>query len=78
MAGSLPPSRTAMAISRPIFVKDFAALGVRLALLCLIFAHLEWPDINEKPPGCFCYIVYYSTIRTLCATGVAAFFGFFS
>ena len=72
--GSLPPSRTAIAISRPIFVKTLPRSASALPFLCLIFAHLEWPDIRKKPPGYFCYINYYSTMRTLHATGDVHFF----
>ena len=43
--GSAPPIRAATVISRPIFVAILAFKASVLPFLCLIFAHLECPDI---------------------------------
>src|SRR5580698_9601438 len=40
-----PPLRAAIMISLMIRVNDFPRLASRAAFLCLIVAHLEWPDI---------------------------------
>ena len=45
LSGLEPPSRTAIAISRPILVKILPRAASALPFLFLIFAHLEWPDI---------------------------------
>ena len=44
-AGSPPPMRAAVAISRISFVKTFPRLASMAPFLRLIVAHLEWPDI---------------------------------
>ena len=43
--GSVPPAFTATVISRLIFVVIFAFNASFLPFLCLIFDHLECPDI---------------------------------
>jgi hypothetical protein len=42
---SPPPSRAATSTWRISLAKTLAALLVVAAFLCLIVAHLEWPDI---------------------------------
>src|ERR1017187_1582085 len=44
-SGSPPPTRAAMVISRITFVKMRPRLASVAAFLCLIVAHLEWPDM---------------------------------
>src|SRR5580658_8280692 len=46
-SGSPPPERAAMVISLMMRVKILPRLASRAPFLCLIVAHLEWPDINE-------------------------------
>src|SRR5687767_1571813 len=46
-ATSPPPIRAAMDISRMILVKILPRLASRAPFLCLIEAHLEWPDIQK-------------------------------
>ena len=43
--GSGPPSRTAMEISFPILVKTLARCASVFSFLCIMFFHLECPDI---------------------------------
>src|SRR5882762_7176929 len=45
-SGSPPPTRAAMVISRISFVKMRPRLASVAAFLCLIVAHLEWPDME--------------------------------
>src|SRR4051794_18640188 len=45
MSGSPPPSRAATWIARASFVKCAPRRASTTAFLCLIDAHLEWPDI---------------------------------
>src|SRR5262245_13882413 len=48
-AGSPPPSRAAMDISRMIFVKILPRLASSAPFLCLMECHLECPDIASSP-----------------------------
>src|SRR3954468_19569739 len=45
-SGSPPPSRAATWIARASFVKCAPRRWSTTAFLCLIDAHLEWPDID--------------------------------
>ena len=44
-SSSPPPSRAAVVIARASFVKSLPRRESTIAFLCLIDAHLEWPDI---------------------------------
>ena len=44
-SSSPPPSRAAVVIARASFVKSLPRRESTTAFLCLIDAHLEWPDI---------------------------------
>ena len=46
LAGSPPPERAATLISRMILVKILPRLESLAAFLCLVVAHLEWPDME--------------------------------
>src|SRR5436190_22331231 len=47
-SGSPPPSFAATVIARASFVKSLPRRESTIAFLCLIDAHLEWPDISER------------------------------
>src|SRR5271170_3781891 len=47
-SGSPPPWRAAMVISRMRRVKILPRLASRAPFLCLIVAHLEWPDMGTS------------------------------
>src|SRR5438552_16626818 len=47
MSGSPPPPRAATVSSLMIREKIFPRLASRAPFLCLIEAHLEWPDMSE-------------------------------
>ena len=49
LAGSGPPSFTAITISRPIIVKIFPFFASFFSFLCLILANFECPDIFFSP-----------------------------
>ena len=44
-SSSPPPSRAAVVIARASFVKSLPLRESTIAFLCLIDAHLEWPDM---------------------------------
>src|SRR4051794_12220397 len=48
MSGSPPPSRAATWIARASFVKWAPRRASTAAFLCLIDAHLEWPDMAAQ------------------------------
>src|SRR3954454_15177838 len=48
IAGSPPPSRAATWIARASFVKWAPRRASTTAFLCLIDAHLEWPDMRRQ------------------------------
>src|SRR5438876_11003289 len=48
-AGSPPPRRAAIDISRMILVKTFPRLASSAPFLCLMECHLECPDIGFSP-----------------------------
>src|SRR5690348_2815313 len=50
-SGLPPPSRAAMVISRLARVNACPRLASTTAFLCLIPAHLEWPDIYARLPA---------------------------
>src|SRR5688572_24649326 len=54
-AGSPPPMRAAIDISRMILVKIFPRLASRAPFLCLIDAHLECPDMRDLLGRGRCY-----------------------
>ena len=56
--GSAPPMRAATVISRPIFVANLAFNASVLPFLCLIFAHLECPDIDAS------YLFHHASPRS--------------
>ena len=43
---SAPPLRAATSIARICFAKTFARRLSIIAFLCLVVAHLEWPDMT--------------------------------
>src|SRR4029453_12869044 len=45
-AGSPPPVRAATSIFLMSFAKSLPRLASTTAFLCLVVAHLEWPDIG--------------------------------
>src|SRR4051794_25448625 len=47
MSGSGPPSRAATSTWRISLAKTFARLASVAPFLCLIVAHLEWPDMRS-------------------------------
>src|SRR3954469_44148 len=51
IAGSPPPSRAATWIARASFVKWAPRRASTTAFLCLIDAHLEWPDMGDESIG---------------------------
>src|SRR5436309_1145785 len=50
MSGSPPPPRAATVNSLIMRVKIFPRLASRAPFLCLMDAHLEWPDMPETLP----------------------------
>src|ERR1700761_1049377 len=50
-SGSPPPERAAMVISLIRRVKILPRLASSAPFLCLIVAHLEWPDIKTSGVG---------------------------
>src|SRR5204862_6130608 len=50
MSGSPPPPRAATVNSLMMRVKILPRLASRAPFLCLIDAHLEWPDMSETLP----------------------------
>src|SRR3954469_15048518 len=52
---SPPPSRAATVMARASFVKCWPRRASTIAFLCLIDAHLEWPDmLARRLPGPLC------------------------
>ena len=49
MSGSPPPARAATVNSLMRRVKILPRLASSAPFLCLIEAHLEWPDMSETP-----------------------------
>ena len=49
MSGSPPPSRAATVSSLMILVNSLPRLASAAPFLCLIDAHLEWPDMETLP-----------------------------
>src|SRR5947207_15385152 len=49
MSGSPPPARAATVSSLMIRVKILPRLASRAPFLCLMEAHLEWPDMAKTP-----------------------------
>src|SRR5690349_21702285 len=60
-SGLPPPSRAAIVISRLARVKACPRLASTTAFLCLIPAHFEWPDIQDKPPNMLSLILMVDT-----------------
>src|SRR5215469_16279413 len=56
----LPPLRTAMVISRIRRVKILPRLASSATFLCLMVAHLEWPDM-QNPHRLNCLAAAHST-----------------
>src|SRR4051812_28386594 len=54
IAGSPPPSRAATWIARASFVKWAPRRASTTAFLCLIDAHLEWPDMASESRSVHC------------------------
>src|SRR5699024_1380205 len=71
-AGSLPPSRTATLISRPILVKILARAPSVFSFLRLMLFHLLCPDMEFPPMILVCFLGRdrrSSTFYCRCRTG---------